>query len=502
MNYLVQRLNATRAGVEEIFAARIEQLRSPWSAYAVFDRSGMVYGNGLTDGLTSGSGSVDGSGTTGAAGPAAPTVDTAFRIASCTKSFTAAAALLLRDRGRLSLDDPIDRYLRVGECAGADGLAPSIGQLLSMSGGLPTDDAWADRQESMTDAAFDRLAGSGFRFVRRPGSGYEYSNLGYALVGRAVQVAAGRPYTEFVTDELLTPLGLDQIAYQAEVPAADGVAVGFRRGDQEWVPLPFTGPGAFSPIGGLFATPRALARWACWLAAGSCADDDAVLNHAVPNDAVPNHAATNGAVLSPQSRREMATARIPIDGGSVPRGYGYGLVVEQSPRHGRILAHSGGYPGFGAHFRWHADSGIGIVAMENATYSGTIGAAEAALTLMLQETAAPDTEPELWPETIRARDSVENLLRAWDSAAAAALFADNVEQDEPLSLRRDAIAAQAAAAGIAGSPIVPLRLASPFSISPAHLVWTSPGAGGSLRCEITLTPQSPPLVQTLTVRPG
>jgi CubicO group peptidase (beta-lactamase class C family) len=362
--------------------------------------------------------------------------------------------------------------------------------LLSRSGGLPTDDAWADRQESMSDCEFDRLAGNGFRFARRPGSGYEYSNLGYALVGRAVQVAAGRPYVEFVTEELLGPLGLDQIAYHAGVPATDGVATGFRRSDPEWVALPFTGPGAFSPIGGLFATPRALARWVCWLAGGNG------VGEATPQDAV----------LGAGSRREMATAQTPIAGspgaGTDSRGYGYGLVVEESSRHGRIVSHSGGYPGFGAHFRWHADSGIGIVAMENATYSGTIVAAEAALTLMLDETAVPDAEPELWPETIAAREAVERLLRSWDPAAAAALFADNVELDEPLGRRREKIGARAAAAGIAGAPIVPLRSASPMSNSPAHLVWTSPGADGSLRCEISLTPQSPPLVQTLTVHPG
>jgi CubicO group peptidase (beta-lactamase class C family) len=463
VDYAVDRLAGTAAGVEAIFARRLQRHRSPSSAYAVFDRSGLVYGKGMT-GLPDGS---------------APTVDTAFRIASCTKSFTAAAALLLRDRGRLSLTDPIDAYLAIGRCEGAGDALPSIGQLLSMNGGLPTDDAWADRQESMSEAEFDALAANGFRFVRRPGTGYEYSNLGYALVGRAIAVAAGVPYVDFVTDELLTPLGLHGIAFHAGVPAPGGVVTGYCRRDDEWLPLPFTGPGAFSPIGGLFATPRALVDWVRWLA------DD-----------------TDDRVLSAASRCELRTVHTPITDDGARGGYGFGLVVEHSTRHGRILAHSGGYPGFGAHLRWHEQSGVGIVAMENATYSGTIVAARAALTLMLDETAAPEELPELWPETIAAREAVEKLLRRWDSAVAAEWLAGNVELDEPLDRRADSITGLARAAGITGTGPVPLLAASPRSNSPAHLAWTSPGTTGTLRCEITLTPQAVPKVQTLRVAAG
>src|SRR4051795_1723795 len=76
-------------------------------------------------------------------------VDTAYRIASCTKSFTAAALLLLRDRGVLSLDAPITDFVpqAVLRLPSADSPVPSVRMLMSMSGGLPTDDPWADRQE-------------------------------------------------------------------------------------------------------------------------------------------------------------------------------------------------------------------------------------------------------------------------------------------------------------------------------------------------------------------
>lgn len=464
MNPPPDRLALTSTAVDEIFAGRVARSATPSSVYAVFDRRGLVYGNGFA-----------------APGHDRPTIDTAYRIASCTKSFTAAAALLLRDRGALALTDPIDAQLPLGPLLGVagSGAVPTIGQLLSMAGGLPTDDPWADRQESLTGAEFDALIAAGISLVRSPGSGYEYSNLGYALVGRAIASAAGRPYIEFVTDELLGPLGLDQIGYHTGLPAADGVAVGHQRVDDEWVPLPFSGPGAFSPIGGLFATARDLIRWVCWLAAARADDADDL-------------------VLARSSRREMCTVQTPTDRG----GYGYGLVVEDSARHGRILAHSGGYPGFGAHLRWHDETGIGILALENATYSGPYRPATEALALILDHTATPAVLPELWPATLAAREAVESLLRQWDPALVADLLADNVALDEPLQRRRETIERLAAAAGIAEVATVPLLQASPRSDSPAHLAWTSPGSRGSLRCEIRLTPTAVPLVQTLAVTTG
>jgi hypothetical protein len=184
------------------------------------------------------------------------------------------------------------------------------------------------------------------------------------------------------------------------------------------------------------------------------------------------------------------------------QGYGYGLIIEESRRHGRVIGHSGGYPGFGTHMRWHADSGSGIVALENATYSEPVKAARPALEIILDETILPYALPRLWPETVAARESVESLLRQWDPEIVGKLFADNAELDEPLGRRRESIERLAAAAGVVPGTPLPLLECSPHSLSPAHLSWTVPGSSGSLRCEIRLTPQDPPLVQTLNVRAG
>ncbi|MDQ6656981.1 MAG: beta-lactamase family protein [Actinomycetota bacterium] len=468
VDYLTHRLASTQGAVDQIFARRIGQLRAPSSAYAVFDRSGLVYGNAF--------------GVRGA-GDAVPTIDTGYRIASCTKSFTAAALLVLRDRGLLSLADTIDKMMPASPLIGAGPVPPTIGQLASMAGGLPGDDPWADRQESLSSKGFDALLARGIRFVRGPGIKFEYSNLGYAMLGKVIEAAAGMPYIEFVTNELLRPLGLNEIDYDTTVHATDGLAAGYRRLDGEWIEVGFSRPGAFSPIGGLFATPRALADWARWLAAAWDRSDD-------------------DEILATSSRREMQTSRTPIEGSVHPRGYGYGLIAEDTLLHGTVVSHSGGYPGFGAHMRWQVDSGIGIVAMENATYSGPDLPATTALATILDETLVPAAALDLWPETLAARATVERLVRQWDPAVAADLFAENVEFDDSVEHRRSAIAELARVAGIGTAEPVPLEQSSPSSTSPAQLAWTIPGATGSLRCAISLTPLQPPLVQTIIVRLG
>ena len=127
-------------------------------------------------------------------GGPAPDADTVFRIASMTKSFTAAAVLALRDDGTLRLDDPVAGLvpeLRGMRQVSADAPEITVRQLLTMTAGFPTDDPWGDRQQGLPLAEFAELLRRGVRQAWAPGTCFEYSNLGYALLGRAVAAAAG-----------------------------------------------------------------------------------------------------------------------------------------------------------------------------------------------------------------------------------------------------------------------------------------------------------------------
>ena len=122
-----------------------------------------------------------------------PTSASSFRIASMTKSFTATTVLALRDRGELDLDDALARWLPWSSSIGLPAGSPTLRlrHLLTMTAGFQTDDPWGDRQEPLPIDDFDRLVTDGLSFCRPPGIHFEYSNLGYALLGRVITQVSG-----------------------------------------------------------------------------------------------------------------------------------------------------------------------------------------------------------------------------------------------------------------------------------------------------------------------
>ncbi|HEY8089809.1 MAG TPA: serine hydrolase domain-containing protein, partial [Polyangiaceae bacterium] len=121
--------------------------------------------------------------------------DTLFRLASVTKSFTAIAVLQLRDAGKLSLDDPAEKYLPA--LAGLvyptrDSARITVRQLLTHTAGLPHDAPGTDDKHTPTD---DEILSSlqGLKLDRSPDTGYAYSNLGFVLAGMIVARVSGTP---------------------------------------------------------------------------------------------------------------------------------------------------------------------------------------------------------------------------------------------------------------------------------------------------------------------
>src|SRR4051812_7563697 len=130
-----------------------------------------------------------------------PTASTAFRIASMTKSFTALAILKLRDEGKLSLEDPVSKWIpefaRM-EMPTRDTPPLRVRQILSHSAGFPEDNPWGDQQLSATDAQLDAWLRAGIPFSTPPGTRYEYSNYAFGLLGRIVTKASGIPYERYM----------------------------------------------------------------------------------------------------------------------------------------------------------------------------------------------------------------------------------------------------------------------------------------------------------------
>jgi CubicO group peptidase (beta-lactamase class C family) len=437
------------------------------------------------------------------AGP--PDADTVFRIASMSKSFTASAVLLLRDAGALALDDPAGQY--VPELAGwtygsADAAPVTIRQLLTMTAGFPTDDPWGDRQQGLPITAFDELLAGGVSFNWAPGTRFEYSNLGYAILGRVVTMASGVLYDEFVRTRLLAPLGLDRTGFDAGEFGQDNLAVGYRHGLAGWAEVPFDPYGAFAPMGGVFSTVSDLARWAAGFAAAFPPDGDRDDANAGVNDAAHP--------LRPASRRQMQLPQAvtgwrsagPLPGGppGAPEYYGFGLFVDEDPALGRVVSHSGGYPGFGSNMRWHPATGIGVIALGNGTYapmSPLTGLLLAALVPSSNsyQTALGPAPAGPWPQTLAAQENVNRLLAQWDEAAADALFTENVALDGPYGERRHAIGLIRERIG----DFTADQSRAAESDTPAHRRWWLTGERGTVRVQIQLSPQARPRVMSLTL---
>ena len=168
-----------------------------------------------------------------------PDSGTVFRIASMTKSFTASAILALRDDGLLKLDDPAEQYvpeLRGWPSVTPDSARVSIRHLLTMTAGFPTDDPWGDRQQGLPLEEFASFLSGGVCFNWAPGTRFEYSNLGYAILGRLITAVTGAPYPDYIRHRLLHPLGMTRTGFEAEefeTPGqrgteASGIAHGYR----------------------------------------------------------------------------------------------------------------------------------------------------------------------------------------------------------------------------------------------------------------------------------
>jgi serine-type D-Ala-D-Ala carboxypeptidase/endopeptidase len=432
-----------------------------------------------------------------------PTADTVFRIASMTKSFTAATLLLLRDEGRLGLDDAVAAHLPAlsgWRPLTADSPLVTIRQLLTMSSGLPTDDPWGDRQQGLDVDQFMELLAAGARPAWPPGTTFEYSNLGYGILGRLITAVAGAEYREVVLDRILRPLGMTSTAYLAEDLPERRLAHGYARVGDELVREGTDGYGALASMGGVFSTVGDLGRWVAGFLDAFPARDDPEGGHPLRRSTrremqqVHRFAPT----IVPSHPPEAAEPRI------ASGGYGFGLMAWDDAATGTTIGHAGGYPGFGSHMAWHPATGLGIVALGNIRYAPMRPAASDVLDMLLRAEPVPRRRPAPLPATVAMREVVDGLLARWDDAVADRVFASNMDLDEPREARRAAAEAIARDLGpfVADHrrPVDDGRRAD--ASSPAHLAWWLRGERGWLRVSILLTPEPVPRIQSLRLTPA
>ncbi len=245
--------------------------------------------------------------------------DMVMALASLTKPFTAAAILKLAEQGRLSLDDPVTKFLPGFASHGA---AITIEHLLTHTSGINALEDTPDLRASATDGQVTDVLGTWVKALppdAAPGERWAYLNWGYSLLGAIVERASGQTYAEFLHQAFFDPLGMRQTRYADRRRIVPLRATGYGQAGGVLVNAVPSASRLFHPAaaGGLLSTVDDLARW--------------------------NAALEDARVLSRASIERMFTSYRLKDGTAT--GYGYGWDIGEYEGH-RVQEHAGGTTGF------------------------------------------------------------------------------------------------------------------------------------------------------------
>lgn len=271
------------------------------------------------------------------------TSTTVHAIGSITKQFTAACILKLQEMGKLNVHDPMSKYLGT---APADKSGITLHHLLTHSAGFPG--AIGDDDEPIDGAAFTKLAlGTPLKFA--PGAGYEYSNVGYSLLGVIVEKVSGMALERFLVDELLAPAGIVHTGYRLPFKPTDELAIGYRKDGTRWGTMldhktVNGGPGwHLRGNGGMLSTTHDMANWV---------------------DALHRHTVLGAASVDSMFAPHVA------EGEGAKSYYGYGWAIFNTPRGTRLITHNGGNGVQFADVLFYVDEGVTVVLMSNAAPKG------------------------------------------------------------------------------------------------------------------------------------
>jgi len=419
------------------------------------------------------------------------TTTSAFRIASMTKSFTAMAILKLRDNGQLHLSDPVAKYIPEMEklqYPTSDSPPIDIENLLTMTAGFPEDNPWGDRQLEEPDQMLIELIDGGTSFSNPPSYQYEYSNTGYAILGNIISQVSGIPYQEYISTNILKPLGMNNTYWEFENVKEDQLAIGYRWEDDQWKLEPMLHDGSYGAMGGLITTIEDFSKYVSFhLSAWPPRSDP---------DEGPVKRSTLREMHTPQFNRLYANSE---DWNGEPcasqSGYGFGLGVYKDCTGILEVAHGGALPGYGSHFVFYPEYGVGIMAFGNLTYTRPYD-----LGLMFEVLfEKTNIQSRILPASNilnKRKEEVYHLIQTWDRELETDILAENFYLDKSREHRKAEIEEILSKAGeiLLVEEIIPLnQLRGEFKIIAEN---------GSINVFFTLTPEKDPKVQALYVSLG
>jgi CubicO group peptidase (beta-lactamase class C family) len=255
---------------------------------------------------------------------------TRFRIGSLTKQFTAAAILILEDRGKLRTSDLVRQYLP-GAPAAWDGI--TVYNLLTHTSGIPDyvnspefDSIKA--KQMRPDEVILRFRDKPLDFA--PGAKEDYSNSNYAVLGRIIESVSGQSYAAFMRANIVQPLAMKDSGVDTGEPQIENQASGYSLDGADVAPAAYVNMSTCFGAGAIYSSAEDMLRWEQGLFGGK--------------------------LLSPAALRKMTTAFL--------NGYACGLHVGNIDRR-EVIYHSGRIDGFSSYMAYYPDEKLAVIALSN-----------------------------------------------------------------------------------------------------------------------------------------
>ena len=416
----------------------------------------------------------------------AATTGSMFRIASMSKSFTAMAIVKLRDEGKLNLEDAVSKYIPELKNQGltTDAAPITIRDLLTHSAGLPEDNPWGDRQLEKTSQEFLAFIKKGIHFSTASGTSYEYSNVGFTMLGYIIEKVTGKNYGTYIKENIWKPLTMEA-SWEFSSIADAKLAHGYRWINNSWTEEPLLHDGIYGAMGGMITSVESFSKYV-----------------SLHLDAWPPRNNIETGPVKRSSIREMhqpsrfiglnASYKYPSGRGcATSTAYGYGLSWLKDCTGRTSIAHSGGLPGFGSNWRILPEYGLGVILLANVTYAPTAVLNTMVIdTILRMETV--DLKPRILPASavlIHAQTKLTALLPSWKNAAASNLFAENFFDDYKI----ETLIKEASSIFEAAGPITKTGDLIPENELRGYYYLHA--KNGTIKISFTLTPTNPSQIQ-------
>ncbi|MFZ0363834.1 MAG: serine hydrolase domain-containing protein, partial [Candidatus Cybelea sp.] len=285
------------------------------------------------------------------------TAETRFAIGSITKSMTALAILALHDAGRIDLNAPVRRYLPWFSIE-SGGKPILVHELLSHTAGIPDDYA------AETGYAYNLVALRNAKTLFAPGTGWSYSNDGYATLGAILARVDERSWPDALQARVLDPIGMANSSAVFTPETMTQAAVGYQFRDNDRPPplqpelVASPAMDFVDPAGSVLSTPEDMARYMRFYLDGGRTENGKQLVTPASFAAMTQADTLNNGKPAGSSGVELSEAP------AFYRQYGYGLSIFDGDGD-RLVGHTGGISGYTACMQMNLTHGFGVIAFAN-----------------------------------------------------------------------------------------------------------------------------------------